>query len=113
MTPTAGGGPSDAAVAVDQPALHTVAVGAAGKEPEEGLQDRGPSGKARFPELDVEAIMGRIDSSEVAEAYQRDRAEARSAAGSPASPTGPRGRSAWGSPESPRRCSSARGTSRT
>jgi 2-hydroxychromene-2-carboxylate isomerase len=33
----------------------------------------------RSPELDVEAIMARIDSPEVEEAYQRDRAEARSA----------------------------------
>jgi 2-hydroxychromene-2-carboxylate isomerase len=40
---------------------------------------------ARAPELDVETIMARIDSDEVEEAYQRDRAEARSAAGSPAS----------------------------
>jgi 2-hydroxychromene-2-carboxylate isomerase len=40
---------------------------------------------ARFPELDVDSIMGRIDTEEVEEAYQRDRAEARSAAGSPAS----------------------------
>ena len=40
---------------------------------------------AKQPELDVDAIMGRIDSPEVEEAYQRDRAEARSAAGSPAS----------------------------
>jgi 2-hydroxychromene-2-carboxylate isomerase len=39
----------------------------------------------RAPELDVDAIMSRIDSPEVEEAYQRDRAEARSAAGSPAS----------------------------
>ncbi len=39
----------------------------------------------RAPELDVDAIMGRIDSAEVEEAYQRDREEARSAAGSPAS----------------------------
>ena len=37
------------------------------------------------PELDVDAIMSRIDSPEVEEAYQRDRAEARSAAGSAAS----------------------------
>jgi 2-hydroxychromene-2-carboxylate isomerase len=43
---------------------------------------------ARAPELDVEAIMGRIDGDEVEEAYQRDRAEARSAADSPASPQG-------------------------
>jgi 2-hydroxychromene-2-carboxylate isomerase len=40
---------------------------------------------ARFPELDVDAIMSRIDTEEVEETYQRDRAEARSAAGSPAS----------------------------
>jgi 2-hydroxychromene-2-carboxylate isomerase len=40
---------------------------------------------SRFPELDVDRIMSRIDSPEVEEAYQRDRAEARSAAGSPAS----------------------------
>jgi 2-hydroxychromene-2-carboxylate isomerase len=39
----------------------------------------------RSPELDVEGIMARIDSPEVEEAYQRDRAEARSAAGSAAS----------------------------
>lgn len=39
----------------------------------------------RAPELDVEAIMARIDSPEVEEAYQRDKAEVRSAAGSPAS----------------------------
>jgi 2-hydroxychromene-2-carboxylate isomerase len=37
------------------------------------------------PELDVDAIMARIDTPEVEEAYQRDRAEARSAAGSAAS----------------------------
>jgi 2-hydroxychromene-2-carboxylate isomerase len=37
------------------------------------------------PELDVDAIMSRIDSAEVEEAYQRDRDEARQAAGSPAS----------------------------
>jgi len=40
---------------------------------------------ARSPELDAEAIVARIDSPEVEEAYQRDRAEARSAAGSAAS----------------------------
>lgn len=40
---------------------------------------------SRAPELDVEAIMSRIDSAEVEEAYQRDREEARQAAGSPAS----------------------------
>ena len=40
---------------------------------------------SRAPELDVDAIMSRIDSAEVEEAYQRDRAEARSAAGSPSS----------------------------
>jgi 2-hydroxychromene-2-carboxylate isomerase len=40
---------------------------------------------SRSPELDVDAIMSRLDSPEVEEAYQRDRAEARSAAGSPAS----------------------------
>jgi 2-hydroxychromene-2-carboxylate isomerase len=40
---------------------------------------------SRAPELDVDSIMARIDSPEVEEAYQRDRAEARSAAGSAAS----------------------------
>lgn len=40
---------------------------------------------SRAPELDVDAIMSRIDSPEVEEAYQRDREEARRAAGSPAS----------------------------
>jgi 2-hydroxychromene-2-carboxylate isomerase len=40
---------------------------------------------SRAPELDVDAIMSRLDSPEVEEAYQQDRAEARSAAGSPAS----------------------------
>jgi 2-hydroxychromene-2-carboxylate isomerase len=40
------------------------------------------------PELDVDAIMSRIDSPEVEEAYQRDREEARQAAGSPASMQG-------------------------
>ncbi|HET8673622.1 MAG TPA: hypothetical protein VFL87_08305 [Thermoleophilaceae bacterium] len=40
---------------------------------------------SRAPELDVDAIMSRLDSAEVEEAYQRDRAEARTAAGSPAS----------------------------
>jgi 2-hydroxychromene-2-carboxylate isomerase len=40
---------------------------------------------SRAPELDVDAIMSRLDSPEVEEAYQRDREEARSAAGSPAS----------------------------
>jgi 2-hydroxychromene-2-carboxylate isomerase len=39
----------------------------------------------RQPDLDVEAIMGRIDSAEVEEAYQRDRALVRSAAGGAAS----------------------------
>jgi 2-hydroxychromene-2-carboxylate isomerase len=38
---------------------------------------------ARFPELDADAIVSRIDSPEVEEAYQADRAEARTAAGSP------------------------------
>jgi 2-hydroxychromene-2-carboxylate isomerase len=37
------------------------------------------------PELDAEAIVARIDTPEVEEAYQRDRAEARSAEGSAAS----------------------------
>jgi 2-hydroxychromene-2-carboxylate isomerase len=40
---------------------------------------------SRAPELNVDAIMSRIDFPEVEEAYQRDREEARSAAGSPAS----------------------------
>ena len=40
---------------------------------------------SRVPELDVEGIMARIDTPEVEEAYQRDRDEARSAAGSAAS----------------------------
>jgi hypothetical protein len=40
---------------------------------------------ARSPELDVEAIMGRIDSAEVEEAYQGDKALVRSAAGGAAS----------------------------
>ena len=40
---------------------------------------------ATVPELDVEAIMACIDTPEVEEAYQHDRAEARSAAGSAAS----------------------------
>ena len=40
---------------------------------------------SRAPELDVASIMSRIDSPAVEEAYQRDRAEARTAAGSPAS----------------------------
>jgi 2-hydroxychromene-2-carboxylate isomerase len=40
---------------------------------------------SRAPELDVDAIMSRLDTPEVEEAYQQDRAEARSAAGSPAS----------------------------
>jgi 2-hydroxychromene-2-carboxylate isomerase len=40
---------------------------------------------SRAPELDVDAIMSRIDSPEVEDEYQRDRAEARTAAGSPAS----------------------------
>jgi 2-hydroxychromene-2-carboxylate isomerase len=40
---------------------------------------------SRFSDLDVDAIMSRIGTPEVEEAYQRDRAEARSAAGSPAS----------------------------
>jgi 2-hydroxychromene-2-carboxylate isomerase len=40
---------------------------------------------ATVPELDVETIMARIDAAEVEEAYQHDRAEARSAAGSAAS----------------------------
>jgi 2-hydroxychromene-2-carboxylate isomerase len=39
----------------------------------------------RAPELDVQAIMSRLDSSEVEDAYQRDRHEARQAAGTPAS----------------------------
>ena len=39
----------------------------------------------REPELDGPAIAGRLDDPEVEEAYQRDRAEARDAAGSPAS----------------------------
>jgi 2-hydroxychromene-2-carboxylate isomerase len=38
---------------------------------------------ARFPELDADAIVSRIDSPEVEQAYQADRAEARTAAGSP------------------------------
>jgi 2-hydroxychromene-2-carboxylate isomerase len=40
---------------------------------------------SRAPELDVQAIMSRLDSSEVEDAYQRDRHEARQAAGTPAS----------------------------
>jgi 2-hydroxychromene-2-carboxylate isomerase len=40
---------------------------------------------SRAPELDVQAIMSRLDSSEVEAAYQRDRDEARQAAGTPAS----------------------------
>jgi 2-hydroxychromene-2-carboxylate isomerase len=40
---------------------------------------------SRAPELDVQAIMSRLDSPEVEEAYQRDRDEARQAAGTPAS----------------------------
>jgi 2-hydroxychromene-2-carboxylate isomerase len=43
---------------------------------------------ARAPELEVDAIMSRLDSPEVEEAYQRDREEARQAAGSPASMQG-------------------------
>jgi 2-hydroxychromene-2-carboxylate isomerase len=39
----------------------------------------------RQPELDARAIVARLDDPEVEEAYQRDRAEAREAAGSPAS----------------------------
>jgi 2-hydroxychromene-2-carboxylate isomerase len=39
----------------------------------------------RAPELDVQAIMSRLDSTEVEDAYQRDRDEARQAAGTPAS----------------------------
>ena len=39
----------------------------------------------RAPELDGPAIVARLDDPEVEEAYQRDRAEARDAAGSPAS----------------------------
>lgn len=39
---------------------------------------------AREPELDAEAIVGRLDDPKVEEAYQRDRLEVRSAAGSPA-----------------------------
>lgn len=39
----------------------------------------------RVPELDGRAIVARLDDPEVEEAYQRDRAEARDAAGSPAS----------------------------
>jgi protein-disulfide isomerase-like protein with CxxC motif len=37
----------------------------------------------REPRLDADAIVGRLDAPDVEEAYQRDRAEARSAAGSP------------------------------
>jgi 2-hydroxychromene-2-carboxylate isomerase len=40
------------------------------------------------PELDVDAIISRLDSPEVEEAYQRDREEARRAAGSPPSMQG-------------------------
>jgi 2-hydroxychromene-2-carboxylate isomerase len=40
---------------------------------------------SRAPDLDVEAIIARIDSPEVEQAYQRDRAEARTAGGSAAS----------------------------
>ena len=40
---------------------------------------------ARVEELDVSAVVERLDSPEVEEAYQRDREEARSAEGSPAS----------------------------
>ena len=36
------------------------------------------------PDLDVDALLGRLDNAEVEEAYQRDRGEARAAAGSPA-----------------------------
>jgi 2-hydroxychromene-2-carboxylate isomerase len=43
---------------------------------------------ARAPELDADAIVARLDSPEVEEAYQRDREEARQAAGSPASMQG-------------------------
>jgi 2-hydroxychromene-2-carboxylate isomerase len=39
---------------------------------------------AREPELDAEAIVGRLDHPEVEETYQRDRLEVRRAAGSPA-----------------------------
>jgi 2-hydroxychromene-2-carboxylate isomerase len=39
----------------------------------------------RAPELDVQTIMSRLDSTEVEDAYQRDRDEARQAAGTPAS----------------------------
>jgi 2-hydroxychromene-2-carboxylate isomerase len=39
----------------------------------------------RAPELDVQTIMSRLDWSEVEDAYQRDRDEARQAAGTPAS----------------------------
>ena len=38
----------------------------------------------RMPGIDVEAVIASIDTPEVEEAYQRDRAEARSAVGSPA-----------------------------
>jgi 2-hydroxychromene-2-carboxylate isomerase len=38
---------------------------------------------AREPELDAEAIVGRLDDPEVEAAYQSDRAEVRNAAGSP------------------------------
>jgi hypothetical protein len=36
------------------------------------------------PEIDAAAVVGMLDSPEVSEAYERDRAEARTAAGSPA-----------------------------
>lgn len=40
---------------------------------------------ARVPELDVDALVRRLDDAEVESAYQQDRAEARAAAGSPSS----------------------------
>jgi 2-hydroxychromene-2-carboxylate isomerase len=43
---------------------------------------------SRMPELAVDVIMSRLDSPQVEEAYQRDREEARQAAGSPASMQG-------------------------
>jgi hypothetical protein len=38
----------------------------------------------RVPDLDAKAVVSRLDDPEVTEAYERDRAEARTAAGSPA-----------------------------
>ena len=78
-----------AAARIDAPGLRVAgAAGAAARElHHDDAAGRGPRpgrGAGRVPGVDGEALVARIDDADVVAAYERDRAEARTAAGSPA-----------------------------